>query len=255
MAVLITGHKGFIGRNMMAAFPDAIGYEWGDGDICFDGVTAVIHLGAISSTACNDWDLLKQQNVDFSKQLLDECAKRKMHFQFASSASVYGVDAQSFCERDTVQPANLYAKSKRAVEKYILSKDWPMPVQAFRYFNVHGKYEDHKDQPSPHSLFARQAKQSGVITLFEKSQEYKRDFISVKNVVNIHKKFLQKSESGIFNVGSGKATSFYDVAHSIASSTGAMVKEVPMPNNMAKTYQKFTKADMVKTNNVLRAGG
>jgi ADP-L-glycero-D-manno-heptose 6-epimerase len=251
MAILITGHKGFIGQNMMTAFPDVIGYEWGDGDICLKDISAVIHLGAISSTACNDWDLLKQQNVDFSKQLLDACSERKIHFQFTSSASVYGVDAKSFNESDAVQPANLYAKSKRAVEEYILSKEWPMPVQAFRYFNVHGKHEDHKDQPSPHSLFKRQAKQSGVITLFEDSRKYKRDFIPVNNVVNIHKKFLQKSESGVFNVGSGRATSFYDIAHSVATLTGARVKEIPMPDHMIKTYQKFTKADMVKTNNIL----
>ena len=60
MAILITGHKGFIGQNMMTAFPDVIGYEWGDGDICLKDISAVIHLGAISSTACNDWDLLKR---------------------------------------------------------------------------------------------------------------------------------------------------------------------------------------------------
>jgi nucleoside-diphosphate-sugar epimerase len=152
MPILITGHRGFIGQNMMAALPDAVGYEWGDGPLSLEGIDRVVHLGAISSTACNDLYRLQTQNVDFTLDLLARCAAREIPLQFASSASVYGPKAKTFREADPVAPSNLYAQTKHAIEEYILSRDWPMPVQAFRYFNVYGPHEDHKDQPSPYSL-------------------------------------------------------------------------------------------------------
>jgi nucleoside-diphosphate-sugar epimerase len=74
MAILITGHKGFIGQNMVAALPGAVGHEWGDGHWSLDGIDRVIHLGAISSTACTDDKKLREQNIDSSIDLLyDVC--------------------------------------------------------------------------------------------------------------------------------------------------------------------------------------
>jgi nucleoside-diphosphate-sugar epimerase len=129
MAILITGHKGFIGQNMMAALPGSVGYEWGDGSVPLDGIDRVIHLGAISSTACNDWHKLREQNVAFSVDLLHACAARKIPFQFASSASVYGPNAKTFRETDAPDPQTPYAESKLFVENLILTQKWPMPVQ------------------------------------------------------------------------------------------------------------------------------
>jgi hypothetical protein len=78
MPILITGHRGFIGQNMMAALPDAVGYEWGDGPLSLEGIDRVVHLGAISSTACNDLYRLQTQNVDFTLDLLARCAAREI---------------------------------------------------------------------------------------------------------------------------------------------------------------------------------
>jgi nucleoside-diphosphate-sugar epimerase len=109
MAILITGHKGFIGQNMMAALPGAVGHEWGDGHWSLDGIDRVIHLGAISSTACTDDKKLREQNIDSSIDLLYMCASRKIPFQFASSAGVYGPNNTTFRETDRPDPRTLYA--------------------------------------------------------------------------------------------------------------------------------------------------
>lgn len=249
--ILITGYKGFIGRNMIEAFSDARGYEWGDGYVDLSDVSHVIHLGAISSTACEDEAALKLQNVDFTIGLLNRCAIREIPFQFASSAAVYGTHATTFCETDIVAPANAYARSKYAVESYIAHKDWPMPVQVFRYFNVYGPYEEHKDQPSPYTKFSLQAKHKGYIEVFEGSEDYMRDFVPVEQVVATHKKMLDKSAKGVYNIGSGIAKSFRAVADEVAAHFGVPVVEIPFPEHLRNTYQRYTKADMRKTNSVL----
>jgi ADP-L-glycero-D-manno-heptose 6-epimerase len=249
MTTLITGHKGFIGQNMMAAPPGSVGYEWGDGPVSLNGIKRVIHLGAISSTACTDWDKLQEQNVDFSIALLDACAARKIPFQFASSASVYGPNNRTFREDDTPDPVTPYARSKHMVEQYIAMRDWPMPVQVFRYFNVYGPHEHHKDQPSPFSRFRLQAAATGWIEVFEGSEEIYRDFVPVERVVEVHKRFFDLDVSGVYNLGTGKAQSFMDVARTVALETNAEIVTVPMPE--ISGYQRYTQADMTKTNALL----
>lgn len=249
MPTLITGHKGFVGQNMMSALPGSVGYEWGDGPVQLEGIERVIHLGAISSTACSDLEKLRAQNIQFSVDLLNACAARKIPFQFASSASVYGPNNATFRETDKPDPRTPYAQSKAFVEQFILSKRWPVPVQAFRYFNVHGTYEDHKDQPSPHTRFRLQAAATGQIEVFEGSEEIYRDFVPVERVVEVQKRFFDLDVSGVYNLGTGKAQSFMDVARIVARETDAEVVVVPMPD--ISGYQRYTQADMTKTNALL----
>ena len=252
MAILITGHRGFIGQNMMKALgPRAVGHEWGDGEPNLDGIERVIHLGAISSTACRDWDALLEQNVVSSVRLLSACDERGIPIQIASSAAVYGRKASTFVETDKPNPRNPYALSKFIVEKYVERHAWTMPVQLFRYFNVYGPHEGHKDQPSPHSLFRRQAA-SGVIEVFEGSENFCRDFVPVETVIDIHLRFFDLSCSGVYNVGTGATSSFMDVARQVASETGAEIKEVPMPAQLRRNYQPYTRADMTKTRSALK---
>jgi ADP-L-glycero-D-manno-heptose 6-epimerase len=249
MAILITGHKGFIGQNMMAALPGSVGYEWGDGTVQLDGIDRVIHLGAISSTACTDHEKIREQNIHFSVDLLYACAARKIPFQFASSAGVYGPNNTTFRETDKHDPRTLYASSKSYVEHVIWARRWPMPVQVFRYFNVYGPNEHHKDQPSPHSRFRLQAAATGTIEVFEGSEEIYRDFVPVERVVEVHKRFFDLDVSGVYNLGTGEAQSFMDVARSVALETNAEIVTVPMPE--ISGYQRYTQADMTKTNALL----
>lgn len=241
--ILITGHRGFIGKNMMAAFPGARGYEWGDGKVDLTGISRVIHLGAITDTQCTDWKLLAERNVNFTKNLLHDCALCRIPIQIASTAAVYG-DGKIFRE-EMANPLNDYAISKRIIELYAIDRDWPMPVQLFRYFNVYGPHEEHKSQSSPHAKFRRQALETGKIEVFKGSDDIKRDFVPVEQVIKVHKHFFDVTSSGVYNLGTGRATSFMDVAQSIASDTGAEIVEVPMPT--LKGYQRYTCADMTKT--------
>jgi len=245
--ILITGHRGFIGKNMLAAFPGARGYEWGDGKVDLTGISRVIHLGAITDTQCEDWKLLAERNVNFTKNLLHECASCRIPIQIASTAAVYG-DGKIFRE-EMANPLNDYAISKRIIELYAIDRDWPMPVQLFRYFNVYGPHEEEKIQASPFTRFRRQAAAIGMIEVFEGSEDIKRDFVPVDRVIEIHRRFFDLDVSGVYNLGTGVAMSFMDVARTVARETGAEIVEVPMPK--LKGYQRFTQADMTKTNALL----
>jgi ADP-L-glycero-D-manno-heptose 6-epimerase len=242
MRILITGYKGFIGQNMVKALDDheLSLYEWGEPAYDLSGLDMVIHLGAISDTRCQDWTALKQQNVDFTITLIDRCQKHGIPLQIASSASVYGLNNTTFKESDPVAPANMYALSKVLVERYFHEITPTAPVQLFRYFNVYGPHEDHKgDQASPFHKFREQAK-AGVIKIFEGSADFKRDFVPVQTVIDVHKAFFNMPQSGIWNVGTGIARSFLSVAEEI----GGPIVAVPMPSDLKSTYQRYTQADL-----------
>ena len=245
MRILITGHKGFIGQNMVKAFSD---YdlslcEWGDNYSLY-GIDRVIHLGAISDTRCTDWSGLMQQNVKFSIELIDRCQDKEIPIQIASSAAVYGANNTTFRETDRTAPDNLYALSKEMVEQHLERINPVAPVQMFRYFNVYGPHEDHKgDQASPFHKFKEQAK-TGTIKIFEGSENFKRDFIHVGSIIRTHRKFFDVPKSGVWNVGTGRSQSFKEIAELIASETGAKIEVIPMPK--LSGYQKFTQANLTK---------
>jgi ADP-L-glycero-D-manno-heptose 6-epimerase len=250
MKILITGYKGFIGQNMVNALKDDHElslYEWGDEPPEFNNLDWCIHLGAISSTTERDVEKVMRQNHDFSCMLLMACQLHGVNLQYASSASVYGLN-NDFREDAPVSPMSPYAWSKYLFDRHVLSQQFDgIQVQGFRYFNVYGPHEDHKgDQSSPHHKFTKQAETTGVIKLFENSENYKRDFISVHEVINIHKKFFDVRESGIWNAGTGRATSFENVARNISEGMEARVEYIPMPDNVRAQYQTYTCADVTK---------
>ena len=256
MKILITGYKGFIGRNMVDVLkPNHVlyGYEWGEELPNVEEVDLVMHLGAISATTETDVEKILNQNYDFSCWLLSECQKHGKHFQFSSSASIYGL-GNEFNEDSPPKPASPYAWTKYLFERYVKKGEgtWTIPVQGFRYFNVHGPQEGHKgDQASPYHKFTQQAKETGVIKLFENSNQYKRDFVPVSYVVDIHQQFFNVKESGIWNIGLGRAKSFQEVAEEVAAEHNAKIEYIPMPENIAKQYQKYTCADLTKLNRTL----
>ena len=256
MKILITGHKGFIGQNMVNALKDEHElsfFEWGERLPDFNGLDWCIHLGAISSTTETNVDAVLTQNYDFSRLIINECQNNNVNLQFASSASLYG-PGSDFKEEAPLRPQSPYAYSKYLFERYVsgFQNRWTITIQGFRYFNVYGPGEDHKgDQASPYHKFEKQAKETGVIKLFEGSENYARDFIPVERVVEIHKKFLNLKDYGIWNVGSGIATSFESVARSIADKYGARIEYIPMPENIARQYQPYTCADLTRLNNTL----
>jgi ADP-L-glycero-D-manno-heptose 6-epimerase len=249
MNILITGYRGFIAKNLIENFKDHHNltlYEWGEDIPSLSGLDWVIHLGAISSTTETNISKVLSQNLISSIELFEECIARNINFQWASSASVYG-DSLLFTESGPLWPKNLYARSKHLLEQYILSRRAPIIYQGFRYFNVYGPNEEHKGkQASPHTQFAKQARETGVIKLFEGSEHFCRDFVPVEYVVNIHKQFLRSKESGVWNVGTGVATSFLSVAEQVAQEYSAKIEIVPFPEHLKSHYQKYTCADTTK---------
>jgi ADP-L-glycero-D-manno-heptose 6-epimerase len=249
MNILLTGHKGFIGSHLLKAlekeghFVDV--FEWGQILPSIMEQDWVIHVGAISSTTEKDIEKVLSQNLDFSIQLYNSCKTYGVNFQYASSASVYGMN-QEFTEESPVDPRTPYAWSKYLFERHVRRHPSGSIVQGFRYFNVYGSGEEHKgSQASPWTQFAKQYKETGKIKLFEGSETMLRDFVPVERVVKTHLDFLKVKESGVWNVGTGTTKSFLDIAKSVAHESS--FEFVPMPENLKSSYQYYTCADMSKT--------
>lgn len=251
MKFLVTGNRGFIGSHMVKTLTElghtVTTFEW---DETWPGVQEqdwVMHFGAISNTTEKDAKKLYAQNYEFSVRLHQECKKHNVNLQYSSSASVYGL-MHEFKEDSPVDPRTGYAWSKYYFERHAAQNQGSNIVQGFRYFNVYGSGEDHKgSQASPFHQFAMQAK-TGVIKVFENSEQYQRDFVPVETVIDTHLKFLNVEESGIWNVGTGKTMSFLDVAKTF----NTQIQEIPMPKNLENSYQTYTCADMTKTNMTLQ---
>lgn len=257
MNILLTGYKGFIGSHLYRALVEqghnVEVYEWGEAPGSVFLQDWVIHLGAISSTTEKDVEKIMRQNVDYSIELFDQCSRYGVNFQFASSASVYGM-GKEFKEESPVDPRNAYAWSKYLVERHIFQRKqkWvestEAKVQVFRYFNVYGPGEDHKkNQASPFYQFQKQAIMNGEVKVFEGSENYKRDFIHVTSIVDYHLRFLEVNKSGIWNFGTGKPMSFLDVAKQL----NVPIKTIPMPDNLKPHYQTYTCADLTRLNDTI----
>jgi ADP-L-glycero-D-manno-heptose 6-epimerase len=256
MNILLTGYKGFIGSHMLTALEDAghhvSTYEWGEVLPSVMEQDWVIHMGAISSTTERDVDKVLRQNYDFTRQLYNACKTYGVNFQFASSASVYGL-GNVFKETSPVDPRTPYAFSKYLCERYIQDHPMGATTQIFRYFNVFGpEGEDHKgDQASPYHKFTQQAKTTGKIKVFDNSRNYHRDFIHVSEVVATHIKFLDITPSGLWNLGTGKTKSFLDVATEIGIKYPSVIEQIPMPAELEFSYQKYTCADRTELDKYL----
>jgi ADP-L-glycero-D-manno-heptose 6-epimerase len=255
MKILLTGHKGFIGQNMYKAllhkkfsvdtFDIIDNSELRPKDLPIEGYDWVIHLGAISSTTETNIRKLMDLNLSWSIELLEECNKYNVNMQFASSASVYGLRNANngpFKTSDECNPANTYAMSKYLFEQYIKSSTHiNIVIQCFRYFNVYGSNEEHKGtQASPYTQFKKQAIENGVINIFEGSDSCLRDFIHVDEVIDRQLKYLSIESSGVFNMGTGKTKSFFDVANEIAEEYNASINIVEFPEYLKKHYQYYT---------------
>lgn len=258
MKILVTGYKGFIGSNLGLylqaqghevegwdyipnTIPDPSNYDW------------VMHIGANSSTTETNVDAIMTQNLEFSLRLLQTCDMMGVNFQYASSASVYG-PTDHFTENGPLQPQSPYAWTKYLFDRFVTQnlEHFQVIVQGFRYFNVYGeKGEEQKgDMASPYTKFTKQAKQ-GKVKIFENSQNFKRDFVCVEDVCKVHEQMLGVDQSGIYNVGTGKAESFETVARTIANKLNATIEYIPMPDNLKGQYQEYTCANNEKLTNII----
>ena len=213
-------------------------------------VETIFHQGACSSTTETDGRYMMNNNYAFSKALLHHCLEHNTAFLYASSASVYGNGEHGFREeRASEYPLNVYAFSKFMFDNYvrrIRQQQHPASqVLGLRYFNVYGYQENHKgSMASVVYHFYRQLQQGGPMKLFEGSERFRRDFIFIKDVVDVNMHFYDNGQSGIYNCGTGLARSFTDIARIIqALESETRIETIPFPSHLEGKYQTFTQAD------------
>jgi len=250
MKILLTGSRGFIGGYVHQALikHQHTVTEYTDYGHCPDvsSQDLVIHLGAISATTERNVEKVLSYNVDFSQELFERCQSAGIPMQYASSASVYGDKTEPISETAPVDPRSAYAWSKFLFDRWVSKQVKHAPVQGFRYFNVYGNGEGIKGpMASPYYKFHNMAETTGVIELFEGSNIYSRDFVCIEDIVDVHLRFIDRAvtESGIWNVGSGRSATFGSIAQAVANKyPGASIKEIAMPLEISRQYQKFTQA-------------
>lgn len=238
-------------------------------------VEAVFHEGACSDTMETDGRYMMANNYQYSLALLDFCLQEQVPFLYASSASVYGGGTIFSEDRVHESPLNVYGYSKFLFDQIVRRRlpEANSPVTGFRYFNVYGPRETHKGRMASVAFHHfNQYHAEGKVKLFEGNAGYgngeqRRDFVYVADVVKVNLHFLDSGVSGIFNLGTGRAQSFNELAASTVNScriregksalslpelveSGA-IEYIAFPEALKGKYQSFTQADLQR----LRAAG
>ncbi len=236
----------------------------------FDGLlTAVLHQGACSDTMESDGRYMMKNNYRYSLELLNYCQNEEVPLLYASSASVYGAGKVFRESREFEAPLNVYGYSKFLFDQ-VVRRRWnrrTAQIVGLRYFNVYGAREAHKGRMASVAYhFFNQYRAEGHVKLFEGCDGYAdggqlRDFISVEDVVKVNMHFLSHpGKSGIFNLGTGKAQSFNDVAvatvNTLRTAQGEgtltleemrrqqLIRYIPFPEQLKGKYQSYTQADV-----------
>lgn len=247
-------------------------------------ITAMVHLGAVNDTNSSDEKMVLAKNTHYSTALWGRAAAWHLPFLYASSASTYGDGAAGFAEPQSLadikklRPLNLYGRSKQLFDEMVLAghKDAPPFFAGLKFFNVYGPNEYHKQrQASVIPQFYRQAMTERRVRLFASTTVeladgmQERDFLWVMDAVWVMVRWLQlagvgdhaaadngKKISGIYNVGSGRATSFLAVAHGIIGHLpppyhDSKIEFIPTPPDLVRHYQNHTRADIIGLSQLL----
>jgi ADP-L-glycero-D-manno-heptose 6-epimerase len=235
-------------------------------------VQAIVHMGAISSTTVSDGDAVIDANFNFSVALWEWCSKTQVPLVYASSAATYGNGEQGFDDHPgraalaALRPLNLYGWSKHLFDRWAIhqvEKNRPRPPQwvGLKFFNVYGPNEHHKGSMRSvvAQLYPALANGEPARLFASNNSAYAdggqlRDFVYVDDCIQVVRWLLEhRYVSGIFNVGTGKARSFADLATAamLALNREPQIHYIPMPENLRGKYQYYTQANMTR----LRAAG
>lgn len=229
-------------------------------------VSTIIHMGAVSTTIETDVDYLLKQNFEFSKQLWNWCCEAHIRFIYASSAATYGNGEHGFTDDNSLgylkalRPLNAYGWSKNLFDMWAVTQaergQQPPQWAGLKFFNVYGPRETHKESQRSvaHQLYG-QIRRGETVKLFKSyDPDYpnggqRRDFVFVDDCCKVME-WLRQTPSvfGIFNVGTGKARSFVDIAQSLSTAVEQEIKVefIDMPEQIRRHYQYFTQSDMTR---------
>jgi ADP-L-glycero-D-manno-heptose 6-epimerase len=226
--------------------------------------SAILHMGACSSTTETDEVYLRKNNFEYTQTLAKYCLKKDVRFIYASSAATYGSGEKGYSDDEsileTLTPLNLYGYSKQWFDLWAKEVGVLKTIVGLKYFNVFGPNEYHKGHMQ--SMVRKgflQARDAGSLSLFKSYKpgyedgEQERDFLYVRDAVAMTLFFLEcKDIGGIFNVGSGKARNWNDLASAVfqALNKKLKIKYIEMPESIRNQYQYHTCAAMEKIRSV-----
>jgi ADP-L-glycero-D-manno-heptose 6-epimerase len=225
----------------------------------YDGrVTTVLHMGACSSTTERDADYLMENNYRYSVRIAEWCVPRGVRLVYASSAATYGDGACGYTDDESrlglLRPLNAYGLSKHLFDLHALREGWLERVVGLKFFNVFGPNEGHKRDMRSLIAKAFPAVRAGEpMRLFKSHRpdfedgEQRRDFVYVKDVVECVLFFLDHAATnGLFNVGTGEARTWNDVARALFAALGRepAIEYASMPATLRGSYQYSTQADI-----------
>ena len=229
-----------------------------------DSIDLIYHLGAITDTTCTDEILLNKYNLEFSISLWNYCVEYSISLIYASSAATYGdgnfgfFDDHSKIEKLT--PLNLYAKSKHDFDEFVLKQiKTPPSWFGLKFFNVFGFDESKKNKMSSivYQAFNTIIEFNEMYLFKSYDKNYKngfqeRDFVYIDDVVNVLIFLINNTKSGIYNLGSGKATTFIKLTEKVFHSMkiSPNIKFIEMPIYLREKYQYSTKANISKLRSI-----
>lgn len=227
-------------------------------------IDAIIHMGAISATTERDFNKLLATNIRYSQHLWNWCAEHDVPFLYASSAATYGggeMGYQDDHDIDSLRPLNGYGYSKHYFDQWALrcqreGRPCPPRWYGFKYFNVYGPNEYHKGRMASVAFHTfNQVRERGRIKLFRSHREgyadgmQMRDFVYVKDAAKATSHFISSpAESGLYNIGTGKARAFLDLASVVMRSMDRLpdIEFIDTPEDLRGKYQYFTEANVSK---------
>lgn len=234
-------------------------------DTNYEHVEFIFHIGARTDTTLFDEEVFEELNIQYSKDVWKRCVKYQIPLVYASSAATYGLGEQGYDDDEAkislLQPLNPYGWSKQKFDIWALKQDQkPFFWAGLKFFNVYGPNEYHKGRMASviwHSY--NQIKETGEMKLFRshnpkyKDGEQMRDFVYVKDVVDVCCWLMHhRRDSGIYNLGSGKARTFLDLTRAVFRSMNKPenISFVDTPADIRDKYQYFTEANMDKLRSI-----
>lgn len=256
--------KNLVGKKFVDIIPKSQLFNWLVGKESL--IEAFIHLGACSDTMETNASYLLENNYRYSVRLAEYALKNEQRFIYASSAATYGDGSKGFVDDSNqlyaLQPLNMYGFSKQLFDQWAFSEGVLDKLLGLKYFNVFGPNETHKGRMASAIIrMVSQILKGEKVRLFKSTDpsrfadgEQKRDFIYVKDAVRMTCAFLMNDVGGIYNAGSGRASTWNELAEAVfhALDKPVQIEYIDMPAELVNKYQNYSRADMQKTAQVLK---